>query len=311
MNPKFTDRVGVVIPTHKRPQFVLRAVKSVLVQTHVNLDLVVVLDGPDAETMAVLETVDDPRLRVEVLRQGGASAARNMGVRLVDANWVAFLDDDDLWRPEKIEMQLALARSAAVPLPIVSCRSLNVSRESRSFYPLRMPLPGEPVSEFLFSPRGWLARRGGVQTPTIFTPRALLEQVPFDESLPRHQDWDWLLRAIQTPGTALMIVPEILVEVDQYSAPQRITGPRDWRYSVNWIRARRALVTPRAYSGFLLTIVPVNAARGGAGTADFIQLLKEALQGRPNLAQLMIFAMWWLMPDCLIRWAGRIANRLK
>lgn len=303
--------VGVVIPTCGRPELVLRAVNSVLAQTHTKLELVVVLDGQHDETIAVLSAVDDPRLRVEVQAKSGASAARNRGVALLATEWVAFLDDDDLWLPRKLEVQLALALVTDVPYPIVSCRSLNISRQGRSVYPARMPVPDEPASEFLFVPKGWLARRGGVQTPTILTRRALLERVPFDDSLPRHQDWDWLLRAVQVPGVALRVASEILVEVDQYTAPQRISGSREWRYSFDWIRARRELVSLRAYSGFLLTVIPTNAARGGATFVDFIRLLQEALRGRPGPVQLTIFLGWWLLPDQLIRWAGRATARLK
>jgi glycosyltransferase involved in cell wall biosynthesis len=283
----------------------------VLTQTHTNLELVVVFDGSDDETVLLLETVDDHRLRIEVTQQRGASAARNTGVRLVDADWVAFLDDDDFWRPRKLEAQLALARHAKASLPVVSCRALNVMNRTSNSYPLRMPLPNEPVSEFLFAPRGWLARRGGIQTPTILAPRALFERILFDETLTRHEDWDWLLRAVQISGTELIYVPEILVEVDKSSDLQRLSSSRDWRYSFDWIRSRRDLVTRRAYSGFLLTVVPVNAARGGAGTSDFLRLLKESWQGRPGFVQLAIFALWWLLPDRLIRWLGRVANRLR
>lgn len=304
-------RVGVVIPTFGRPGLVLRAVKSVLAQTYSDLELVVVVDGQDDETVAILSGIVDARLRVDVQSKRGACAARNRGVSLLTTPWVAFLDDDDLWLPRKLEVQLALAVSMGVAYPIVSCRSLNISRQGKRTYPLRMPMSGEPASEFLFAPKGYLARRGGVQTPTILTLRSLLERVPFDESLPRHQDWDWLLRAVQIVGVELRVAPEILVEVDQYSAPQRISGSREWRYSFDWIRARQGLVSKRAYAGFLLTVIPTNAARGGATAADFMSLLRESWRGAPGPVQLSIFLAWWVMPDRFIRWAGRVASQFK
>ncbi|HEX7026642.1 MAG TPA: glycosyltransferase family 2 protein [Gammaproteobacteria bacterium] len=312
MQATYGNRVGVVIPTRGRARLVLRAVKSVLAQTHTDLEVIVVLDGPDDETVSTLSAIDDPRLRVEVMPQRGASAARNRGVQLANTDWVAFLDDDDLWRPGKLEMQLMLAKSSTDALPIVSCRSLNVSHQTASPYPLRIPLPNEPVSEFLFSMRGWPPRHGGIQTPTILAPRILFKRLLFDETLPRHEDWDWLLRAVQIPGSALLFLPEILVEVDRFSSLQRLSSLRDWRYSFNWIRARYDLVTKRAYSGFLLTVIPAFAARGGAGFGEFLLLLKEAaMRGQPNLIQLTVFAIWWLLPLRLVNWTGKMLVKAK
>ncbi|MDP3668899.1 MAG: glycosyltransferase [Telluria sp.] len=309
MNLLATDcRIGVVIPTRGRAQLALRAVRSVLAQSHADLELVVVVDGPDEVTLAALAAVDDPRLRVESVSQRGAAAARNTGFDLISANWIAFLDDDDTWCAEKLEVQLSLALNCGVTLPVVACRTLKVTRKGGSPYPARMPRPNEPVSEFLFAP-GWrLARGGGAQTSTLLVPREVFEQVRFDEALPRHQDWDWLLRAVQLPGVELVVAPQILAEWDQYSAPQRISGPYDWRYSFDWIRQRYGLVTGRAYAGFLLTVIPVSAARGGSSAKVFLQLFKEAWRGRPDPMQLLIFMGWWLLPDKLIRWVGCVSK---
>lgn len=302
-------RVAVVIPTRGRARLVLRAVRSVLEQTHSNLELVVVIDGPDEVTENTLKEIDDPRLRVMTVAPAGAAAARNSGADLTSAEWIAFLDDDDTWRPEKLAVQLVLAASCGVPMPIVVSRTLKVTPGGRSPYPARLPRRGEPVCEFLFAPSWRVTRTGGVQTSTFLIPRALFDRVRFDESLPRHEDWDWLLRAVQMPGAELVVSPQVLAEWDLYSAPQRLSSGCDWRYSFEWIRKRRELVTGRAYAGFLLTIVPVSAARG-QGVADaFLRLFREAWRGRPELLQLLIFSGWLLVPDRLIRWLGRVASK--
>jgi glycosyltransferase involved in cell wall biosynthesis len=284
-------------------------VRSVLNQTHSNLELVVVIDGPDEVTENTLKEIDDPRLRVVTVAPAGAAAARNRGGDLSSADWIAFLDDDDTWHPEKLAIQLALASSCGVMMPIVVSRTLKVTPGGRSPYPARLPRKGEPVCEFLFAPSWRVTQGGGAQTSTFLVPRALFDRVRFDESLPRHQDWDWLLRAVQVPGADLVVAPQVLAEWDLCSAPQRISGPYDWRYSFDWIRSRRKLVTGRAYAGFLLTVVSVSAARGEGGLAVFWQLLREAWQGRPEFLQLLIFAGWFLVPDRLIRWLGRFSRR--
>jgi glycosyltransferase involved in cell wall biosynthesis len=112
--------VSVVIPTKNRPSLVDRAVRSVLCQTIESLEVVVVVDGPDPETEAVLAKITDARLRVVVLpASGGAPAARNAGFSGARGAWIALLDDDDEWLPNKLERQLHACENSSFESPIV------------------------------------------------------------------------------------------------------------------------------------------------------------------------------------------------
>ena len=94
--------VSVVIPTRNRPRLVLRAVASAMRQTYRTLQIVVVVDGPDTESVIALREVQDARIKIVALHENvGGSEARNVGVRESSGNWIAFLDDDDEWLPEK------------------------------------------------------------------------------------------------------------------------------------------------------------------------------------------------------------------
>src|ERR1700676_1259948 len=105
-----TPLISAVIPTRNRPQLLTRAVYSALQQTYSNLEVIVVVDGTDSVTMEALARISDPRLRVIVLSQNqGGSNARNAGVQAALGEWIAFLDDDDQWMPNKTACQLALA----------------------------------------------------------------------------------------------------------------------------------------------------------------------------------------------------------
>src|SRR5215475_11016084 len=118
--------VSVVIPTLARPDLVARAVRSALAQTVENIEVIVVIDGPDDETPPALAAIGDARLRVvQLAERGGAPNARNSGVRAALAPWTALLDDDDEWLPNKLEIQLDLAKNALVPMPIVASRLIN------------------------------------------------------------------------------------------------------------------------------------------------------------------------------------------
>ena len=99
--------VSVIIPTLKRPAMLQRAIRSVLAQGFQDFEIIVVIDGPDAETVPMLVETLDSRIRVVSLPANvGLAEARNVGIRHARARWVALLDDDDEWLPDKLRLRL-------------------------------------------------------------------------------------------------------------------------------------------------------------------------------------------------------------
>ena len=146
-----TPRVSVVVPTHARPQLVRRAVDSALAQSLAEIEVIVVVDGHDPATLDVLRAIDDRRVRVHVEAvAGGQAAAINHGVRRARAPWTALLDDDDEWRPRKLETQLAVAEASPHASPVVGCRFVARSASGDALWPLRAPRAGERVCDYLF-----------------------------------------------------------------------------------------------------------------------------------------------------------------
>ena len=104
--------VSVVIPTYNRAYCIERAIDSVLAQTHQALDIVVIDDGSSDGTRDLFENTRlDDRIRYVYQENQGVSAARNHGLSMVRGNYVAFLDSDDIWKPWKLELQLACLES--------------------------------------------------------------------------------------------------------------------------------------------------------------------------------------------------------
>src|SRR5262249_3929489 len=88
-------RVSVVIPTRDRPRLLMRAIASAQAQTVTDIEIVVVIDGPDMETGAAMGQVADRRVKVlQLNNRGGPSRARNAGCDAAMGEWIAFLDDD-------------------------------------------------------------------------------------------------------------------------------------------------------------------------------------------------------------------------
>lgn len=293
--------VSAVIPTRNRPQLVLRAVESVRAQTMRDLEIVVVVDGPDPATVAALKGVNDPRLRiVENPASLGPAGARNAGVQAARGAWIAFLDDDDAWVPEKIERQLEAARRSGAALPIVSC-STRVSIGARSYvWPQRGPRPGESISDYLIDRRSPFSRPGYIATPTILVARSLALAVPMPNY--RHfEDWGWLFKALGQPGAALVFVDEplCLVEIDE-SRPS-LHAVDDWNQALEWARTHRPLMTANAYAAFLMTKV-VGMARRKGDWSGVLRVLRESMSaGEPKLRHYVMFFGTCLVPPSFHR----------
>ncbi len=299
--------VSAVIPTRERAVLVVRAVASALRQSYSNMEVIAVIDGPDAATAAALSTIHDPRLRVLALREcAGGAAARNAGVAEARGEWIAFLDDDDQWLPGKIEAQMTIAKSAGCADPIVSCRFVAQTGAGEYVWPSRLPAEGESTSDYLLVRDGIHRTEGFIATPTILCRKLLLERVPFTRGLKRHQDWDWVLRATREPGARVLFCPQALVECDMRSE-YSISRKSDWRFSLEWIRGMKPAVSARAYASFLTCHVAWQAAAEGAWPA-FFPLLKEAAAGGSLRAgDLARYAGFWFTPISLRRWAQQYA----
>ena len=292
--------VTVVVPTRFRPDLVSRAVRSALAQTHGNLEVVVVVDGPDDDTEDALALIADPRLRVIVLpAKGGAPNARNPGAGAARGRWTAFLDDDDEWLPEKIAVQLALAASSPKSAPIVASRLINRTPRADSVMPRRLPEPGEPISEYLTVRRGLFYGDGFIQTSTLLVPTELMRRVPFTVGLRRQQELDWTLRAVRHDDAELLFAPEPLVLWHQDENRDRISLEMPYREQLEWLRASRELFTPRAYAAFAMSVLSSMAATTRS-FAVFREVLAEARgYGRPGIIDYVTFLQIWAIPPGL------------
>jgi glycosyltransferase involved in cell wall biosynthesis len=296
--------VSVVIPTRDRPELLSRAVASLRAQTRTDWEAVVVVDGRDPVTEALLAAEPDPRIRAVVNEVSvGGGEARNIGIRAATGTWIGLLDDDDEWLPTRIERQLAaLGPETARDDVIAFSRMIVRTPHGDYVWPRRGPAIGEPVSEYLFLRRSLFAGEGGIQTSSIMAPRALFLAVPFDPALPRYQDTDWLLRAA-AGGATLRYCAETLTvwhaEQPRVSIARR--HARDWAYARQWIADRRPLVTPRAYAAFLLIRgggLTAAARNPGAGLGMLVEAFRH---GRPTVTTVLLFLGKWVIPVGLRR----------
>jgi glycosyltransferase involved in cell wall biosynthesis len=137
--------VSVVVPAHNSASFIGASIRSALRQTFADLEVIVVDDGSRDDTVEIVRGCAhvDPRLRVIEQPNAGVVAARNHGLDVARGRWIAFLDSDDLWHPEKLAAQVSALRKFDSSDPVV------IGTMSAYFGRKRGPLGrvGVPTSE--------------------------------------------------------------------------------------------------------------------------------------------------------------------
>lgn len=182
------NRVSVVIPAYNYGRYIAEAIDSALAQTLPPLEVIVVDDGSTDGTAEVLARYGD-RIRVVRQKNQGVAAARNRGISVARGATIAFLDADDIWKPRKLELQMA--RFDADPsLGLVSCGLESFDASGRTLETRVQQSEGQLASALLrFEPDIIAA------ASTIVVPKRIAEEIGgFDVRLPPSEDWDFCYR---------------------------------------------------------------------------------------------------------------------
>jgi len=231
----FEPLVSVIIPVYNRAHLIARAISSVLAQSYSHLEIIVVDDASSDGLRAALAGFADPRLRcVEHRVNKGAAAARNTGIAAASAEFVAFLDSDDVWFAEKLAQQVAAMRGQPPEIVGHVCAYDCV----RVGYRARRVVPRWSASTFHRSQLFGCSCGPGT---TLLCRREIFAEIgPFDEELRRLEDWDWLLRLAEK-GYRLLGSPTVLARVEVGSGPSRC----DVDAALRRIRARHQAAVAR------------------------------------------------------------------
>ncbi|NEO69724.1 glycosyltransferase [Moorena sp. SIO3H5] len=222
--------ISVIVPVYNGEKTILETIQSIQAQTFSDFELIVINDGSTDGTLDVISTVNDHRLKVFSYENGGLPVARNRGIRRSRGEFITFIDADDLWKPDKLELQLA---------------ALEKKPEAGVAYSWTAFIDENSKFLFAWQPLYWednvypqlLIRNFISSGSNIMVKRKYIEAAgEFDPSLKSVEDWDYYLRlAALCP---FVLVPKYQILYRRSS--QSMTSKVDVMENANLIVIERA-----------------------------------------------------------------------
>jgi GT2 family glycosyltransferase len=307
-----TPLVSVVIPVFNGAATIARTLDSVLRQTLEDFELLVIDDGSTDDTARIVSAVTDPRVRLLSFENRGLAASRNRGVRHGRGEFVAFIDADDLWAPDKLARQVeAMRRDPAVAV-VYSWSDCIDERDEFLDSGTRIFAAGRVYEKLL---AGNFMANGST---ALVRTSAFASAGLFDEQLAAAEDWDmWLRLAWQFPFAC---VPEVHVWYRVHGSAMSSNVPRQAAACLQVFENALARLPPstqrdrveRAGRAVLYRYFTGRVLRTAAGRSDgrlaasywwrFARLgsLADGDLG-PALAQLVRIVLLLLLPEALSR----------
>ena len=177
--------ISVIIHTYNNEKFIAETVESVLGQTYKDYEIIVVDDGSEDGTRDALMPYMQ-KIRYHYKENGGIASAKNAGINLSQSEFVAFLDHDDLWVPDKLQLQMEYFKgNPQAGLVYAKYTSFRDGKELRT-------KPEKGYSGWIFKE---LLAKSFIQTSTVVVKKECLDAVgPYDESFTLGDEYDMFLR---------------------------------------------------------------------------------------------------------------------
>lgn len=270
-NSLSSPKVSVIIPTYNRAHLIGDSIHSVLTQTYTNLEIIVVDDGSTDNTEEVIAVILDPRLRYIRQPNRGRSNARNHALSLATGKYITFLDSDDLYFPNKIELQVNYLKShPGVGMIYTSAHCIDDKGQmlAHKYEATKSGLIYENIA--FFTPVT-------ITLPTVMTYRAIMEQIgSFDEGLHRFEDTDMWRRISKSYRIDAMPEYTCLLRTHEDNSllnqdPDQIAAALDYYAAkilnedmeVDIFVRRKGLASLYKYYGHALMSVPQFSRIGG------------------------------------------------
>jgi teichuronic acid biosynthesis glycosyltransferase TuaG len=195
--------VSIVMPAYNCEKYVVEAINSVLAQTYRNWELLVLDDGSKDKTLQIIEEFSQKDSRIKALPNGknmGVSATRNRGIELASGEWIAFLDSDDMWKPEKLEKQFEIVEKEAAEFLFTGSSYINEE--------------GEPYKGIFEVPEKItykkLRNQNVISCSSVLVKKKYFEHIKMEKD-EMHEDYAVWLRILKTGVTAFGVNEPLLI----------------------------------------------------------------------------------------------------
>lgn len=181
--------ISVIIPTYNSADYISKAVDSVLNQTHQDFEIIIIDDGSTDNTQQVIESYNDNRIIYIKQKNAGPAEARNNGLKRAKGEYVAFLDADDKWVPDKLQLQIeAFKLNPSVSMVYSKLEILNKNNETDEIHSFKnYPNNLELLKYLVFNHIAIV--------PAVMIKKSYIDQVGFfNPELYTGEDWDFWLR---------------------------------------------------------------------------------------------------------------------
>lgn len=205
---------SIIVPTYNRPELLLRAVASIKNQSYADWELIIIADHCNDQTREVIKELEkDKRIRSFLQDKNiGAARARNIGIDEARGRYLAFLDDDDEWHPDKLLLQIRAIKENRCCL--VSCDYEIITRDGR------IHMNGREH----FTPEDILYRNIAGSFSFCLTERDLLSDTRINGELPAFQDWDLWIKLMHRSSLPGLTIRKPLVSYHQDHEFTRISS---------------------------------------------------------------------------------------
>lgn len=205
--------ISVVIPMYNRAKTIERCIRSVLNQTYCPKEIIVVDDGSTDNSVEIVKGMKCKEIKLYKQYHKGAQAARNLGISNAESEWIAFLDSDDEWVPEKLEKQVGYINEDDEDVLIYST---GYEKEGDHVG----LIPSFKVSGYAYKKA---LRNSLVLFPTIFVRKSTLIKIGMlDENVPSFQEWDTSIRLAKV--CRLIYIDEALFYWNREDSASTISG---------------------------------------------------------------------------------------
>ncbi|BAB07432.1 glycosyltransferase family A protein [Halalkalibacterium halodurans] len=296
-------KVSIIIPTHNRAKLLKRALESTLNQTYKNIEVIVVSDGSTDNTDIVMDEYKrDSRVNfISYHPAKGGNYARNTGIKNAKGEFIAFLDDDDEWMPDKLELQIKeFNQNANVGLVYTGVEIIyNFNKRNIKYYSLPKKT-GNLSKEIL------VANCIGTTSSVMVRKNLITECGMFDEKLKARQDYDLWIRVCQK--TLVGVVNKPLVRYYNYTTNKQISDDiKKYESAIEYIDNKyvdlysKVSEEIRRKHRHSMTMLIVNKALRNQSPKVARAYLKNSFLKRPTLTAIIMYMLSFLKYETILK----------